>query len=790
MHSEIKNKMEVYYSQPGKKRLYIRPKMIIQKKFLVTILFLDCLMFTGYAETAESWSIIQRGTTFIIQAGNLQRIIQTEGTGIITTSFKIGSHDILKNPAADIELRLSRANPNKRLRRVEVMDETQAVQSTTTFGQTDALKINESIFSFDNGVQWVEETFLTSGDWISDFDLITAVISKPEEGVTRLTLRVRSTQLNEFKDVSVALHYEVYEGYPAIRQWAEVVNNSQIWYRLDQLMLSSLPIGEVLSSSIALTPDDKAVEASIRSFSNQGGDYGLILGSEVPSATRVLNVHSGKMGYSESYFEWIIGPSNRFVSEAISYFGYQGKVIETLSAVSTPLDRCVERTYKNFLSKIIGVVADHADLMAPRYCTWSNYGEFITEDIARKIIPIAARCGFNTFQIDDGWQYDRLGTEPDETKFPQFEEMCRMVVAENMNVGLWVSCFRSPDSKDLQVLPDALSLPPIKRLSGYGMGFASDWRYYYAQDLIYLRDRYNAKYFKQDFTNIRLGDLAASHESNSRKESYLRALRGLLESQLLVREISPDITTLISHEIYWGTPGVPCDLAVMKHVGLYHIPPNDYLGLGGNKYRKSLVAEYDSLCDRENVREDLLKACWNARQRYFAHRGLPLHMLEYYGAATANVQNALTSEIQDRQICSFLMGAPVVYAGDLLSLTEKNIQHYRKRFDLLKNLQEKYNIYRHFQFSGVPEPTDEKWHWWGKLNEDGCGAVIILRGSKGSDLHRINIPWVKTDENYRLKCLFSDNILGEFSGRQLQEGAIELELPNWGQEIIEIAKVE
>ena len=246
------------------------------------------------------------------------------------------------------------------------------------------------------------------------------------------------------------------------------------------------------------------------------------------------------------------------------------------------------------------------------------------------------------------------------------------------------------------------------------MGFASDWRYYYAQDLVYLRDRYGAKFFKQDFTNIRLGDLAATHENNSRKESYLRALRGLLESQLLTREMSPDITTLISHEIYWGTPGVPCDLAVMKHVGFYHIPPNDYLGLGGNKYRKKLVAEYDSLCNPAQVREDLLKACWNARQRYYAHRGLPLHMLEYYGAATANVQNALTSEIQDRQICSFLMGAPVVYAGDLLSLTEENIRHYRKRFDLLNRLQGEYNIYRHFQFSGVPAPTDEYWHWWGK----------------------------------------------------------------------------
>ena len=226
----------------------------------------------------------------------------------------------------------------------------------------------------------------------------------------------------------------------------------------------------------------------------------------------------------------------------------------------------------------------------------------------------------------------------------------------------------------------------------------------------------------------------------------------------------------------------------MKHVAFYHIPPNDYLGLGGNAFRKKLVSEYDSLCLPEKVREDLLRGCWNARQRYFAHRGLPLHMLEYYGAATANVQNALTTEIQDRQVCSFLMGAPVVYAGDLLSLTDENMQHYKKRFDLLDKLQQEYNIYRHFQFSGVPAPTDESWHWWGKLNVDGCGAVVVLRGSAGANSQKINIPWVKTDEIYLVKGLFSEKTMGEFSGQQLQEGAITLMLPNWGQEIIEISK--
>ena len=248
--------------------------------------------------------------------------------------------------------------------------------------------------------------------------------------------------------------------------------------------------------------------------------------------------------------------------------------------------------------------------------------------------------------------------------------------------------------------------------------------------------------------------------------------------------MSPDISTLITHEIYWGTPGVPCDLAAMKYGCFYHIPPNDYSGLGPIKYRKKLVSEYESEAIKKDVTKDLLRGCWNARQRYFEHRGLPLHMIEYYGAATANVREALTTDIQDRQVCSFLMGAPVVYAGDLLSLSPENINHYRKRFDLLKELQQNYNIYRNFQFSGVPQPTEEDWHWWGKLNENTEGIVVVIRGSNGSEQRQVNIPWVASDRNYSIKQLFTEMELGNYSGKELQEGIIQLSLPSFGQDIL------
>jgi hypothetical protein len=102
-------------------------------------------------------------------------------------------------------------------------------------------------------------------------------------------------------------------------------------------------------------------------------------------------------------------------------------------------------------------------------------------------------------------------------------------------------------------------------------------------------------------------------------------------------------------------------------------------------------------------------------------------------------------------------------------------------------LQSTYDIYRHFQFSGVPAPTDRDWHWWGKLDDKGYGAVVVLRGNGGAAQRAINVPWVHPEVEYRVTAAFSGKELGVFKGRELQAGSVQLELPALGQEILELA---
>jgi hypothetical protein len=400
----------------------------------------------------------------------------------------------------------------------------------------------------------------------------------------------------------------------------------------------------------------------------------------------------------------------------------------------------------------------------------------------RQQADLAARAGFVQFLMDDGWQRDRLGTEPDAAKFPDFAATAAYIRSRGLKVGLWLSCFRDADSPDLKAWPDARSLPVVTRLGGTAMSFTTPWREFYAQDLARLHERYGAAYFKQDFSNVIYGDLAQDHPNRTRKESLLRGLRGLLEAQDRLRALAPSVMNEMTHEIYWDTPGAPCDLAALKHAARYHVSPNACRGI----VPRPRPGQTAPAIDPQKLRAELLAACYQARQIFYSHRGLPLYCLEFYGAATEDHEGSLTAEVQDRQVVSWLLGAPLVFSGDLSTLSAQHLAHYQKRFVLANRLHQSWDIYRNFQFSGVPAPNDDDWHWWGKLNDEGYGAVVVVRGSAGPERRAINVPWVQPDRRYTVVALFTERLLGDFMGRQLRSAGVELTLPVYGQEILEL----
>jgi hypothetical protein len=718
----------------------------------------------------------------VLRSESLERVIRLGDGNVRSTSFTVGGSELLAAPAVEFSVAIAREQANRRPRGLR---QNETVEPICVGGNAIRWRGDGTDYSrYDDprpdAPKWVDERLIQTAGWSTRVGKPEPLVTRPAPGVTRLSIRAVLQRDTVLAGVAIDLHYEVYDGYPVVRKWVAVHNGGANWLRLDRMTIEDLHLAPLTRAS--LTPAMFGVQPSVAAFEARGGRYGVIAASEIPSALRSIS-EQGAMGYTPGLFEWVLGPGERFESEPVFFYGYHGGVWRTASAFSTPLDRALEGRYMEFVRRHIGIAADTAPMHGPQWMTWAHFHQNVDDKLVRSLADMASRAGFTEMLLDAGWQKGRLGTEVDRAKFPDFVATAAHIRSRGMVLGLWVSAFRDLDSRDLAAVPDGRSLPEFIRnpnRPGPAMSFASAWRDYYVKDLVETAQRYRVAYYKQDLTNTMCGDLAEGHESRTRRESLLRGVRDLLAAQRALRQTAPEIVNELTHEIYWGAPGAPADLAALKSAARYHIPPNDAPGADGRESpgRAGLSSEEHAAA--------LRRGCWLARQRFYSHRGLPLHPLEYYGAATANHRGSLTPAVQDRQVASWLMGMPVCYSGDLRTLTDENIAHYRKRLDEIKRLQRTYGIYQRFQFSGVPEPTDVDWHWWGKLNAAGHGAVVILRGSGGAPRRAINIPWVRRDRTYRAIGLFSGKSYGRHPGAALQDNGVAVELPVYGQELLEL----
>ena len=748
--------------------------MVNRSAALVALLFVVCVCKGADITVADGHAVLRSGI--------LERVIHFDQSGIRTASLTVSGHELLADSATEFSFSLSREESNRRPQGIGP-DEAGSIPivSSKVFSgnNVDPSRYDDKR---PNAPKWVDARMIEASDWGSPAGPTVPTVTEPSPGAIRLSLHTPLRPGPGFGEISIELIYEIYDGHPAVRKWAVLRNGGSRWLRVRSMTIENLQLAALTHKELAAAMF--GVQPSVVAFESPGSLYGLIAASEIPSALRSISDH-GAMGYTEGFFEWVLGPGEEFSSEAVFEYAYNGAVTGRHGAISTPLDRAIEGSYMEFLRTRIGIAADSAPLHGPQWMSWATFYDDIDDALIRELASIAGRAGFTEILIDDGWQKGRLGTEVDPEKFSDFDATTEFIRSKGLRLGLWVSCYRDAESADLIAMPDGRVLPAVIRstsLPGFAMSFASPWRDYYVRDLVSLARRFNVSYFKQDFSAILSGDLADGHESRTRRESLLRGLRGLLAAQEGLRKAAPEVVNEITHEIYWGTPGVPADLAALKYTARFHIPPNE--AIGADLARWSQGREDFSA---EEHAAQLRRGCWLARQRFYSHRAMPLYALEFYAAATTNYKGSLTASIQDRQVASWLMGSPVCFSGDLRTLSEENIAHYRRRLEEVDRMERSYGIYRNFQFSGAPEPTDVDWHWWGKLNPQGHGAVVILRGSGGAEGRAVTVPWVRRDQSYRVVGVFSGKPYGILSGTALQDEGIPVELPVYGQEILELA---
>ena len=754
---------------------------------VMCVLILDGRSGFAGKPNSQKWEIKKQGNTILINAGILEQKFDCSGNSL-SSGFQVNGVKLDGENADEIQVVFRKASPNEEPQGINYSSEAGVEQTDAVKNQTDALAVKKKENKSLQNVQWIDSVKLDRKTFSQIFNRYASQVLESQEGTKRLTLTFFSDKI--MKGISLEINYEIYTGYPVIRKWVKFQNRGEQWIKISDLILEKLCLSEKYRYSALLTPNSRGIDPSIVAFSDTAASSGIILASEIPSRLRYLSL-DGTSGYHPDFFEWVIGPGESFESEPMFIYAFSGESYPTVSSVSTALDRCVESEFHSFLNEKILLPANKNKSIAPVFCSWTNYSANIKDANMCAAADVASGIGFKCFQLDAGWSdtgpnggWAVSTPKPNLQNFKDLNGLSQYVRSKNMKTGLWYSVFLNEKEADKSGKePPLFSLPLIRRAGGLGLSFCYEKsRQKYADEIVYLNKTYQSDYFKQDLSNVCYGDIARGHESRTLKESYLRGLRGLLETQDEIHRQAPEIWLQLSHEIYWETPGPEADIAVLKHVDSYHAAPNEYWGAGNRSKLVSPEWKYNV----DSLKQKLIQGAFRARNLWYAHRGLPLDRVEVFGAVITNFKGSLTPDIIDRQVCSWLMGAPLSFSGDLSSLTDENIERYRSRFAMLENLQQQCGIYSCFQYSGVPVPTDEGWHWWGKLNADGCGAVVVLRGSVGANLQKINIPWVESNKKYHLKALFSGKDIGEFSGRQLQNGDLKLELPRFGQEIIEV----
>lgn len=788
------------------------------------IQFVGCLsVFAALSETA----VKREGSRITLQVdGGLSRSLSIAEGNVTTTSFRLNGQELLSAPATELSFVVALASPNQAPVgiRAEESSEAPASAKEPLSYPMKLLRGMTNDYPDTQGVRWVDARAIASSAWKSLFSAGEVETYRPKPGVTRLVTR-QTAQSGELMGLGCDLIYEIYEGFPVVRKWVAFNNRGTRWLKLEKLQLEGITLKPEFRHRLALAPgavdqaqtldldpnetvgpdyksQDWVVYPSVIAFSNRDASAGIIATSEIPSAMREIR-DDGSMGYRTALFEWVLGPGESFVSEPVFLYGFSGETRATVSAISTPRDRAVEGSFQKFLSQHIGLAAEGRQLHTPVWNIWEVSWRHVNDALLRRQAAVAARCGFKQIEVDAGWQWDELDARIDTKKFPDFADTVHYLDSLGLKLSLWISNYRSEGSLDLKAHPDGRVVPLIikdrKLGPGYGMSYASSWRNYFARDLISLHQQYGIIGFKEDHCNIRAGDIAFGHESRTRKESLLRGFRGMFEMQDMVQAMAPEVITNITHEVYWDRPNPGCDLAALKHGVSYHIPPNRHDGgedvfmfkaRGLKPTSEFYQGAPHAAAGAQARRRAFIEGCRVAREQFYAHRALPLRSLQFSALITINQDGSLATEVQDRQVCSLLMGSPLLFSGDLTTLSSENVERYADRFRLLDRLEKTYGIYRFFQFSGVPAPTDTDWHWWGKLNDDGCGAVVVLRGSAGSDQRRINIPWVHSATRYVVTAAFTGKTLGTFSGTELQDGTLQLALPIYGQEILEIAPLK
>jgi len=602
--------------------------------------------------------------------------------------------------------------------------------------------------------------------------------------ITRLgdtqTLRVELT--SAIQGVNVVLTYIMYDQIPLVRKQVQVVNRGSREVALTDLDVERLQfevkntyMNEVYTNygtNLTRIPYKGDYNDAAVLLFNLNEKQGVIFGNEAPSVLKrtEIYVQPGRvamgMGLHQEPFpfkKWLAAGETFSSPRTFLYVSNSGKWQDAF-----------EGGYQDFVRKKLGVKL-FAQHKAPFfiYNTWQPFFDKINEKLMTDCADGLVGTGTDLFIIDAGW-YKRAGDfNPDPTKFPNgMKPVCNYIRSKGMRVGVWFTVSsvhaqsqiarqhpnwlikdkngRAANLHDDRYQDDgtewhsairtmSLGSPYYDHIKNVVRGYVNDWGISYLKlDLSTANSAYVHDY-------DRTGDYEANPAKlyKDRASSYWTIYERMMTLMDELHAEFPDLLLDCTFEV-WGRYNV-IDYALVQHGDYEWLTNFDFPPPAGP------IAIRQMCYDRARI--------------------VP--------ASTLLIGNQFMDFPNFPYVYLSMAASSALMVGDPRKLTVPNRAFYAKWNAWFKEMERKYQFSQFRQVYDIfDRPSDSNWDGSFRFNtEKDGGLLFVYRNNSGDTSRTFRVPCVQADHRYRIYSHETGQIVGHYTGTQLQKQGLLIHIP-------------
>ncbi|MGF7080120.1 glycoside hydrolase family 36 protein [Mucilaginibacter sp. UYCu711] len=612
--------------------------------------------------------------------------------------------------------------------------------------------------------------------------------------VQQLTVFLKGKAGGVAENIDLKLVYDLYDDFPVVRKQLIVTNHTNQSIAIADLEVERLNLVP-LNSQYTDIYSNYGTHLTWRPYKGNHQDAaiyvyntfkkeGFILGNESPSILKRTEVYAhddrisiGLTKLTDNYpFKKWIAPNENFKSP---------KTFICLVKAEKWQD-AFEGYFADFIRTGLGVkLFEKETIPFLFYNTWFPFRTNISDTLIRKVADGLSGTGTDILIMDDGWQADRGDWETDKKKFPSgLKPVCDYIIKKGMRPGLWMGLATVDENSKVYrehpewAIRDKNGKPTYLHTNGsrglYTMSMGSGYYDYILNRIKTLVKENNLAYIKLDFA-IANSAYVLDYEKKGDYGSEAKLYPDRESSFYSIYER----TLKLFDELHTAFPGLLIDCT-------YEVWGEYYL----NDFALIEHADYDWLTNYEaNPPEGPI----NIRQMsYDRARVIP--------AATNLIGNQQMYSGTDEAIRKHykytylsLASTKALLVGDPRTLTDASKKWYQKWNDWFKMMDAKYQFTRFTQTSDVFErATMTNWDGCYKFNKDKQGGVLFFYRNGSLEKQRIfAAPFASPDANYRLYSPEDGKVFGKFSGKELLEKGITINIPTaYTAKVLGIEKVD